>query len=113
MIYFSYLLIHGFIVDCRNQFAVQFGHNAEGATPYDTITNRKECMQLCTSMSDCTAIDYDYNDPPYKNANCWIHTDDNIIVKTQHQVDHYTRDMCEAETRKWNSRGGTMQYNLF
>ena len=76
------------------------GHNAEGATLHKSITDRKSCANLCISTPECVAFDYDYNDPPYKGANCWIHDNPNLKIKTQPHVDHYTRDVCQKDSSK-------------
>ncbi len=53
---------------------------------------------MCVSRPDCAAFDFDRNDPPYKNAHCWIHSDTSIVMKKQPDVDHYRRDTCYSES---------------
>ena len=70
--------------------------NVEGATPYHEYESLEDCQDLCRKMPECLAIDYDRNDPPYKNSRCWIHDEESLVsgTKPQPAVDHYTRVPC-------------------
>ena len=78
------------------EFTFLMNHNANGASPYQGITSVSECAKTCMRTPNCTAFDYDRNDPPYKNAHCWIHNGTNFEVKVQHAVDHYTMGSCTS-----------------
>ena len=82
-----------------------FEHNAEGAKPFHNISTVDKCAMMCEKSSSCVAFDYDRNTPPYKNSSCWIHDDQNLKIKEQPAVDHYTKDMCEND-------GGTSLCNF-
>ena len=56
-----------------------------------------ECAELCQSLPECIAFDYDRNLPPYKNSRCWIHDDSSIVMKEQPAVDHYVKGPCKSE----------------
>ena len=85
------------------QFSGQFEHNADGAVPhYGTELETVDgCAELCQSMPECIAIDFDRNNPPYKNARCWIHDNPGLVVKEQAAVDHYKKGKCNGP-RKHN-----------
>ncbi len=80
---------------CEDSFSGMVEHNAEGATPFDKYTTVQECADLCRETLECVAFDYDRNEPPYKNARCWIHDNPGLVVKEQSAVDHYTRIPCD------------------
>ena len=77
--------------DCKIPFTKFANHNANTATPYPEVREVEKCLDLCRENPDCIAVDYDRNEPPYKNAPCWIHTDKGIVMKPQPKVDHYVR----------------------
>ncbi len=76
---------------CSVSFSHQTGHNAEGAYPVHDIETVAGCSDLCRNTPECLAFDFDRNNPPYKNARCWIHDNPGLVVKEQPAVDHYTR----------------------
>ncbi len=88
------------ISDCKDQFAVKFSHNAEGADGQSGIETRMDCAAKCVSMPDCVAFDFDSSAKPWKDIRCWIHDGGNLEVKSQANVDHYTRDLCTPKMRK-------------
>ena len=82
---------------CIGQYSVQYEHNAEGAYPVygEDVESVDGCTELCQSIPECLAFDYDRNEPPYKNARCWIHDNPALVVKQQPAVDHYSRGKCQ------------------
>ncbi len=80
-----------YVAKCAGNYEVFVESNAEGATPYQQITDLEDCAALCDNMLTCVAFDFDRNTPPYKGANCWIHTDANIVMKSQPSVDHHVK----------------------
>ncbi len=88
--------LHVFVLVCEDKFEGQVETNVEGATPYHDYESLEDCQDLCRKMPECLAIDYDRNDPPYKNSRCWIHDEESLVsgTKPQPAVDHYTRVPC-------------------
>ena len=82
------------LIACSNPFERFVEHNAEGATPYHDIETVADCADFCRSLSECIAFDYDRNEPPYKNARCWIHDDPSIVMKKQSAVTHFVVEPC-------------------
>merc|ERR1711893_334798 len=68
---------------CISNFKGYIEHNAEGATPHYGYETVAACADLCRETIDCIAFDFDRNEPPYKNARCWIHDDPSIVMKEQ------------------------------
>lgn len=76
------------------------GHNAEGGTLYHGISSVSKCAEFCMKIPECVAFDFDKNDPPFKNARCWIHENSKCMVKKQALVDHYSRNVCSDKDGK-------------
>ena len=83
---------------CVSNFDGHYEHNAEGATPHYGFETVTACADLCRETPDCIAFDFDRNNPPYKDARCWIHDDLSIVMKEQPAVDHYVRIPCAASS---------------
>ncbi len=91
---YAHSLWSSLFVDCMSNFDSHPERNADGGSPQRGFESVSACADRCRELPECVAFDYDRNDPPYREARCWIHNNSQLKVKEQPAVDHYTRIFC-------------------
>lgn len=85
------------LTECKDSFEGKAEHNANGAYPVHDVRTVEGCADLCRETDGCVAFDWDHKTPPHQNANCWIHTGKNLLVKDEFGTDHYARIPCGSK----------------
>lgn len=64
--------------------------STRGATAFEEVQDREECIQLCMETEGCEALDYNFSRNPFRGRRCWLHLQPvTNPMKANRRVDHY------------------------
>ena len=92
-----------FFPACRDEFDVLLEQHAEYAYPVYEIETEDGCADLCREIDECLAFDHDHNNPPFRDARCWIHDVQGRPIIPVEGVDHYIRKPCDFPSSMYHN----------
>jgi len=82
-------------VPCTPSMTLIPNTSTRGATAFEEIQDRDECIQLCIDTEECVAMDWNFSNNPRRGRRCWLHLQPvSGAMRANSRVDHYQFVSC-------------------